>query len=497
MTFPAVFNDTEKKLFSEIFSEGTVSIHPRSAHRTSDGIVFTVDNGVCDEIGYIGISDIGLVGEKKTVDRYVCVRAEEIHENADVLRALFPFTAPSPVLGYPRTVGVGDRLGIAGPGHLAVFEKYDAVPVLAQQSIRELDLTGRTYRDVIDSSTFAVFTEDFRKPFGADGDHIKTPRDIEYALGCGATMLTLDCSEHIRNDVEDMPLDKVSTEYKKDPVLEERYLNKSFKIGDTVISFDEETLMRTVLIYGKAVDFAAKIYDRYFRYNDKVDVELSIDETMTPTKPFQHFFVSNELYLRNVKLASVAPRFCGEFQKGIDYIGDVKQFEKEFIEHAAIADHFGYKISVHSGSDKFSVFPAVGKYSGQRFHLKTAGTNWLEAMKLVAIKDPSLYREVHTFALDHFFDALKYYHVTTDLSKIPALSSLEDKDLPDLFKNNDSRQLIHITYGLILSANKEDGTSLFRDRLYKLWHDHRDGYIELLENHIGNHLSTLGVEKTN
>ena len=100
------------------------------------------------------------------------------HDSAAYLRERFPFTAPTRVLGRPRSFGVGDRLGIAGPGHIRVFKKYHAAPVLAQQSMRELRLTGRTYRDVLDAATFAVFREDYRDGFGADGDHLKTLEEV-------------------------------------------------------------------------------------------------------------------------------------------------------------------------------------------------------------------------------------------------------------------------------------------------------------------------------
>jgi hypothetical protein len=192
----------------------------------------------------------------------------------------------------------------------------------------------------------------------------------------------------------------------------------------------------------------------------------------------------------------MAPRFCGEFQKGIDYIGDLSQFDKEIKIHAVIARHFGYKLSIHSGSDKFSVFPSIGRETRGIFHVKTAGTNWLEAMRAAAVIDPGLYREVHAYALSAFDEARKYYHVTTDLGKIPALDTLADEELPGLFSNNDARQLIHITYGLILNKKNPDGSFSFKDRLYKLWSDHEDVYAEALVKHIGKHLDLLGVKKT-
>ena len=159
--------------------------------------------------------------------------------------------------------------------------------------------------------------------------------------------------------------------------------------------------------------------------------------------------------------------------------------------HAAIARYFGYKISIHSGSDKFSIFPSAGRETQGRFHLKTAGTNWLEAMKLVAIKDPGLYREIHDYALGAFKYATVYYHVTTDLTKIPDLNTLSDSALADLFANNDCRQLIHITYGLILNEKNSDGSFRFKDRLYKLWRDYHEDYCKLLHSHIGHHLHDI------
>jgi hypothetical protein len=241
------------------------------------------------------------------------------------------------------------------------------------------------------------------------------------------------------------------------------------------------------------------MYRRFFtdgKYS--ADFEISIDETSTPTTPLQHYFVARELIDSGVSFATMAPRFCGEFQKGVDYSGDLNQFNKEIKVHAVIARHFKYKLSIHSGSDKFSVFPAIGKETRNIFHVKTAGTNWLEAMRVIARVDPALYREIHKYALTVFGEARKYYHVTTDLGKIPGVDSLANEDLPKLFENNDSRQLIHITYGLILnrknSAGETAGPLTFRDKLYDLWRQHEDLYNKALIRHIGKHLDLLGVK---
>ncbi len=462
-------------------------VYEKSVNTLGDTTVFMAKVG--DETKIIALGNTKFSGEK---NGNITV-APLSHENANVLREMFPFTAPTQVLGKDKSFGVGDRLGNACHGHIMVFDKYDEVyPVFAQQSIRELTLTERTYENVLDCATFAVYRDGFKRGFGADGDHLKRREDVKYALDLGFSMITLDCSDHIRNDIGKMSDTEVNREYIANEALEAKYLGKKFKVGELELRFDAKEFKRIVLIYKKAIDFAVSIYNEFLkdgRY--RADFEISIDETATPTTPLQHFFVANELTDAGVKFATIAPRFCGEFQKGIDYIGNIAQFEEEMKVHAEIARQFGYKLSIHSGSDKFSVFPIIGRETRGVFHVKTAGTNWLEAVKVVAMVDPSLYRELHKFALESFTEASTYYHVTTNLSNIPDVDTLTDAELPGLFSHNDARQLIHITYGLILTAKNPDGTSRFKDKLYKLWRENETIYNNALFSHIGHHIELL------
>lgn len=468
------------------------SIYPKSVNQLHDSWIFMIDSVDEDMLVITGKLAKEFIGETINEDGIEYKLAPLSFENGEALRRNFSFTKPKNVLNEKRSFGLGDRLGIAGSGHLQIIEKYDAYPILAQQSIRELNLTNRSYKDVLDAASFAVFKEGFKRGFGADGDHLKTFADIEYALSLGFTMITLDCSDHIRNDIESMNIDEINELVCLSDEYRDIYLNKSFEIEENSLVFTETELKRCILTYGKAIAFAVKVYDKYFRDNEsRVNFEVSIDETATPTSPTQHFFVANELKRFNVITDTIAPRFCGEFQKGIDYIGDIKQFESEMKIHAAIARHFGYKLSIHSGSDKFSIFEIVGKYTKGNFHVKTAGTNWLEAMKVVSICDPELYREIHKYALSRFEDAKAFYHVTTNINKIPNLDNLEDFELKELFTNDDSRQLIHITYGFILSEKNEDGNYRFKDRLFKLWKDQKARYAKELYQHIGKHLCLL------
>ncbi|PWU67903.1 tagaturonate epimerase family protein [Gracilibacillus dipsosauri] len=415
------------------------------------------------------------------------------HENRIVLNKFFAYTVPQAFGTEIATMGLGDRLGVASPGHIETTRNRKVKPILAQQSIRELTLLNRTMTDILDAASFAVFQEGYKDGYGADADHIKLEKDIEYALELGFSFITLDCSEQIRNDVEDaqkefagLPVDR--KEYYN------HYLNKTFEVQGLNITFDDESLAKNVLVYGEAIDFMEHVYNEYISKAEKaIDFEISIDETETVTAPEAHFFVAEELRRRGVTVQSLAPRFCGEFQKGIDYIGDLEQFEKELHEHAEIAKYFGYKLSIHSGSDKFSVFPIIGKYTEGLLHIKTAGTNWLEAVRVIAVENPDLYRRMHVYAEDHFEETLKYYHVTPDLESVAPLNETADADLPTYMDHDAARQLFHVTYGILLTAKNEAGEDLFRKEFFDTLLNNEDTYRQGLVKHIGRHLDLLGL----
>lgn len=420
------------------------------------------------------------------------------HENRLILNKHFDFTVPKAFGKNIATIGLGDRLGLASAGHIKAIEGKAIKPILCQQSIRELSLTERTYEDVLDSACYAVFQEGYKNGFGADGDHLKEEKHIEMALNLGFTMITLDCSEKIDNNIVNLSYDELANKYSQIDesirnYFEEKYLDKTFILEDTVIFFDKEKLMQNVLVYNLAIEFIDSIYRKYIKVKENgVDFEISIDETSTPTAPHAHYFVAKELSDKGININSMAPRFCGEFQKGIDYIGSLGNFEDEFIIHSSIADFFGYKLSIHSGSDKFSVFPVIGRLTKGRYHVKTAGTNWLEAVRVIAKVNPELYRKMHSYALEHFEEAKAYYHVTTDLSKIKSIEGLADSELVQYMDDNNARQLMHITYGILLTARLENDKLIFRDDIYKTLIDNEEKYEISLIKHIGKHLELLG-----
>jgi len=418
-------------------------------------------------------------------------------ENAQALRRALPFTAPLPLGQKDATFGMGDRLGVAGPGHIRAIRAYRASPLLAQQSTRELSLTSRTFAEVLDAASWAVFREGFQEPWGADGDHLKGEKEVKAALSAGFTMVTADVSDFLRSDHfsrSDAEIaaawERLDPTYRKD--LEERYLDRAFPLAPGEgLRFAETDLRRIVLVYGDALEHGARLHHaaEAERGAEGFDFELSVDETEAPTTPQAHLFIAMEARRRGISLSSLAPRFVGEFQKAIDYIGSGAEFERSFAAHAAVARTLGHRVSVHSGSDKFSVFPSIGRLSGGRFHIKTSGTSWLEALRVIAGAEPAFFREVYARALFSYDTASRYYQVTPDLAALPEARGLGDREASRLLDDANARRVLHITYGEILAD------AAMKDRIFRILERERVHYWQALEAHLGKHLERLGVSR--
>jgi hypothetical protein len=211
------------------------------------------------------------------------------------------------------------------------------------------------------------------------------------------------------------------------------------------------------------------------------DLEMSVDETDTPTSIHEHFFIANELLSRGIPVVSLAPRFVGKFQKGVDYMGDLDEFSAELARHMAILHHFdSYKISVHTGSDKFTIYGIINEQARGYVHVKTAGTSYLEALRVVAKQNPALFRQILDLAFQNFEKDRKSYFVDCRPQNVPTSEQLQGSELPELFEQFDARQLLHVTYGSILDE--------YGDELHAFIADHEAEYRAGLEKHFARHL---------
>ncbi len=415
--------------------------------------------------------------------------------NGVELRSRFSWLNPVP-LARQTSFGFGDRLGSATPGHIAALraaDPHNAIgPILAQQSVRENTRTGRSPQEVLDDAMWGVFQEGWRKPWGADADHIKEGADLTPFIAAGYTFYTIDPSDYVDNEAQTdsldalqqkataLPWDRLRSGYE---AMRAKYCSQPVILDGLTLWFDEETFLRALVKYGRAIvhtaEIAAILDDEMA--GQGYDLEMSVDETDTPTSIHEHYFIANELHKRGIPVVSLAPRFVGKFQKGVDYMGDVGQFEAELVEHMAILHHFdSYKISIHTGSDKFSIYGIINDQAHGYVHVKTAGTSYLEALRVIASQDPALFRKMLDLAHERFEKDRKTYYVDCQPQNVPVSDRLRDEQLPDLLEQFDSRQLLHVTFGSILD---EYGTDL-----HAFIMTHEAAYRAALEAHFARHL---------
>jgi len=426
----------------------------------------------------------GFEGELRSTGSMLCPLS---FTNARALGALLPWLLPRRLPAGP-SFGFGDRLGLATPGHVRALGGSRMFPILAQQSVRENARTGRTFADVLASAVFGTLAAGHKEGFGADADHLKSVDDALRAADLGYTFFTCDPSDHV------VPVDRipdVQAQFRSLPQCEtwrKEYIGRAFPVAGKELHFTEDGLARAAVKYGAAVAFASQMYRALATLLPHgFDFELSVDETEVPTTTIEHLFISLELKRLDVNLASLAPRFPGEMEKAVDYQGDLVAFRDALRAHVAIARAMGpYRISLHSGSDKFRLYPILTEEAGDLWHVKTAGTSYLVGLEIVARAAPILFRNIVRQALSRFATDRTSYHLSADPARMPDLDRIPDHDLPALLAHDDARQVLHVTFGSVL---RSDLAAEMREVLVQ----HEEEYHQALAEHLGRHLTLLGV----
>ncbi|MFC1786067.1 tagaturonate epimerase family protein [Candidatus Neomarinimicrobiota bacterium] len=407
------------------------------------------------------------------------------------------------VLGLKRSFGFGDRLGLATPGHMDAIAGTSYLGIFAQQSIRELNRTKRQPADVMNAAINAVERTNWNQLWGADADHLQTRDDVFRMAEAGYTFFTIDPSDYVNNSVDLMPMDVLLDTYQQlvddeklaESDLLDRYIEKTVEIAeDYKLVFDDKSdLLKAIIKYGVALNHSRSMNEwiQEACNNRPFEVEISVDETETPTTPLEHLFIGLELKRMGVGIVSLAPRFIGDFEKGIDYKGDIPEFEKQYSQHVAIAKFCGpYKLSIHSGSDKFSIYPIIGRLSGELLHVKTAGTSYLEALRVICRTDKSLFREIVEYCRGRFETDKQSYHVSAALNQVP--ERIEDKKLENWYlTNEDGRQILHVTFGSVLVGGRAFKGALFKELIIENLIKNDQLYIEVLHKHLGKHIRLL------
>jgi tagaturonate epimerase len=421
---------------------------------------------------------------------------------------------PPTTLGLSPSFGFGDRIGLATPGHVLAMQRSGGGirPIFAQQSIREMTRTSRTPRQVIADALAGAAGMGWTGPQGADADHLKTIEDADRTAEAGFCFFTIDPSAEVDTHADNYTPAQVADRARAlagEVPWQAEYAGQVIALpAGTCIELTEPAVQRAIVKYGRAINLAVSLSQHIDRVmlarQSDYEIELSVDETPQPTTLAEHYIIAHQCLSRGMKMVSLAPRFIGDFEKGVDYKGDIAAFERSAADHAAIAALLGpYKLSLHSGSDKLSIYGIIARVTDGLFHVKTAGTSYLEALRVVAIHDAALFRRIVDFARSRYDADKATYHVSATLAEVPPPAEVADSArLVKLYLEEWSdvpagrgftapgRQILHCTFGSVLTD------PALKPALLDLLKIHRTTYDQVLAEHFGRHLEALRVSPT-
>jgi hypothetical protein len=325
------------------------------------------------------------------------------------------------------SVGTGDRFAHQAKAQLqacmkALASGVEVVPVW-NKSNREHTIIGSEPASVRQAADAAVKALGWKLPYFCDADHITLQTAGRFLDSCD--FYTIDVADFIGKAA---PAADIDNFVKRRPELLGRI---QLQGTDEAFQITQENLRQTAQKYLTAVKKAGEVYRTIEKAKGKGNFipEVSMDETDSAQSPVELLIILAAIADEGIPVQTIAPRFSGRFNKGVDYIGDVTQFEREFaLDVAAIAyavEHFGLpenlKLSVHSGSDKFSIYPAIHatmKKFNAGVHLKTAGTTWLE--ELIGLAEAggeglALAKEIYAEAYAHREELCAPYATVIDI----------------------------------------------------------------------------------
>lgn len=367
--------------------------------------------------------------------------------------------------------GIGDRFAHQGEAQLkAIMEAQklglEITPVW-NKSNREHTIVHSSPEGTRKEADNAVKALGWKGSYRVDADHINLST-VDHFID-NSDFFTLDVADYIGKKANDESIKKFIEKSKTyEGKLSIPGIAEAFDVTPSLILAIAEK-------FCYAIEEAHKIYKKIeaSKGKDNFITEVSMDEVDQPQTPVELFFILCGLAQVGVPLQTIAPKFTGRFNKGVDYRGDIQQFSKEFEEDVLVIDfavkEFGLaenlKLSIHSGSDKFSIYPIMGqiiKKYNKGIHVKTAGTTWLEEVIGLAVaggKGLDVAKEIYCNAYGRMDELCGPYATVIDIHKenLPAPETVKAWDSkkfanslrhipghPDY--NSDLRQLIHVGY---------------------------------------------------
>lgn len=369
------------------------------------------------------------------------------------------------------SIGIGDRFAHEGRAQLEAFQDAAAMGVhvvpVWNKSHREHTIVKTVPADVRKEADAAVQALGWTGGYFCDADHIGLKNVDLFLKACD--FYTLDVADFIGKPAASETVDAFVHKHQKHTgTLRIPGIAEQFKVTPEQV----RTIAGKFLL---ASQEAGRIYRRIESVLGKGNfvTEVSMDEAQSAQTPLEMFFILAALADEKIPAQTIAPKFTGRFNKGVDYVGDLRQFEKEFGQDLDVisfaVQEFGLprnlKLSVHSGSDKFSIYGIIGKAIRARkagLHLKTAGTTWLEEIiGLAAAGGDGLAtaKDIYAVALSRFDELCAPYATVIDIRKdrLPSVDTVRSWD-SNAFAgalrhdrtcrefNPDFRQLLHVGY---------------------------------------------------
>ncbi|MCX6330530.1 MAG: tagaturonate epimerase family protein [Bacteroidia bacterium] len=399
------------------------------------------------------------------------------------------------------SMGLGDRFGHQGSAQLkAIIEagkKGIEITPVWNKSNREHMIIGTQPGDVRKEADSVTAKAVFKKPYYVDADHINldtVDRFIE-----SSDFFTIDVASYIGKKAGDSEINEfIKGAGKYSGELKIPGIRKPLKVTNHLITEIAEKYLFAAI---KAWEIFRKIEKAKGKGN--FVTEVSMDEVPNPQTPVELFFILKMLGEENIPVQTIAPKFSGRFNKGVDYVGDPDKFAEEFEADLMVIDfavkEFGLpanlKMSVHSGSDKFTIYPYIGsiiKKHNKGLHLKTAGTTWLEEVIGLAAsggKALDFVKDIYYKSLEKIEELCAPYADVIDIniSKLPSkdeVAKWNSKKFADSLRhvprnkdfNPNMRQLIHVAYKLaalkmdeyyhLLETNEKTVSSAVYENIY-------------------------------
>lgn len=397
------------------------------------------------------------------------------------------------------SVGTGDRFGKQGEAQLHAFEllaeRGVEASIVWNKSNREHLLIGTEPENQRIASEAAVKARGYKGIYCVDADHINLETVDGFLPWCD--FFTIDVADFIG---------KAASEERTQAFVAAR--QNLIADRSVPVAIDQKTIEVSAAKYLYAIDEAALVYGRILanKPDGNFHIEVSMDETDAAQSPAEMVVILAGLADAGIPVQTIAPKFSGRFNKGVDYVGDVDAFLREFEADAGViawaAKAFGLpeslKLSIHSGSDKFSIYPGIGRIIrklGCGLHLKTAGTTWLEELIGLAEADGEalvLAKRIYASAYNRISELTKPYAAVIDISmdRLPGpatVGSWDSRTFVDALRhdqknpgyNPDFRQLLHVAFKVAgelgqeyLDALEEYKPSIFRNVSFNLFERH-------------------------